>query len=256
MESANTHWIAVEPNTDNIEYSKTWPWPSRITTCATGLSKLGGPQTLYVTNVDSGSSLLEPVIPASMSRRVRNLDYFFPLQKRSIDTLTLSDVVADTMAGTPIFVKLDTQGTELSILRGSGDLISNRRIIGIELESSLLAQPVMRESGKFWQACEYMEGLGLELIQIKPIYGPSRFGVARPRGFTYLNECDCAFTVRPDIAADLPVDHRLALIAFYLSYELFEEALSWLLEDIAVAAYLEERGCPVTTLCSAIRAAL
>jgi FkbM family methyltransferase len=254
LESANIHWVAVEPNRENLAYINSWRWPSHVASCTTGLSKQGGTQTLYVTNVDSGSSLLEPVIPASMQRRVKNLDYFFPVQQRSIETLTLTDVVARQGGTAPVYVKLDTQGTELSILSGAEDLLRQRRIIGIEMEATLLAQPVMRGSGKFWEACQYLEGLGLELLVIHPIYGPSRRGAAKPRGLTFINECDAVFAIRQDIAAALPVEQRLSLLAFYLCNRLYEEGLELLAQDGAVKEYLVSRGCPVDSLVNAIEA--
>lgn len=253
LQSPQTRWLAVEPNEANIGYVEAWPYPSQVSKCTTGLSSKGGRQTLYVTNVDSGSSLLEPVIPASMARRMRNLDYFFPLRKQDIDTLTLADVLAGSPADAPVFVKLDTQGTELSILSGARALLESHRIVGIELEATLQAQPVMQGAGKFWEACQYLENLGFELLHVKPIYGPSRFGINPPRGLTFLNECDSVFAVRQDVAAGLSVECRIGLLAFYLSYQLFEEALCVLQEDAPVKAFLAARGCSVEPLAALIR---
>jgi FkbM family methyltransferase len=254
LQSARTHWIAVEPNQDNLGYTKSWAWPSRISCRTTGLSREGGRQTLYVTNVDSGSSLLEPVVSESMSRRMLHLDYLFPVRTREIETVTLAQVLDGVDPGAPSFVKLDTQGTELSILSGAEQLIRSRRIMGIELEATLLAQPVMRGSGRFWQACQYLEDLGLELLQVHPIYGPTRFGVQRPRGVTYLNECDAVFAVRADIARTLSTEQRTGLLVFYLCNRLFEEALMLLADDGAVSTYLSGRGCDLQSLNKAIKA--
>jgi FkbM family methyltransferase len=254
LESPRTQWIAVEPNEANIGYVRSWPWQCQVSTCTKGLSKTGGNQTLYITNVDSGSSLLEPKVPLSMSRRMRHLDYLFPMRTREIDTLTLAEAIGNRPVDVPMLVKLDTQGTELSILSGAEDLIKSRRIIGVELEATLLAQPVMQGAGKFWEVCRYLESLDFELVHIKPIYGPSRYGTRRPHAFTFLNECDAVFALRQDVAAELPVEHRTVLLAFYLSNRFFEESLSMLEEDQAVKAYLVERGCPVEKLTATIRA--
>ena len=253
LESPQTRWIAVEPNKANVGYIKTWAWQCQVSAVTTGLSQHGGPQTLYVTNVDSGSSLLEPVIAPGLSQRVQNLDYFFPLRTQQIDTLTLLQVLADAHVSAPVFVKLDTQGTELSILSGAQALLLNRRIVGVELESTLLAQPIMQGAGKFWQACEYLEGLGFELLHIKPIYGPSRFGSRNLRSHTYLNECDAVFAIRPDVAKGLAVEYRVALLGFYASNAFFEESLS-VLDDGEVKAYLKQRGCNIDKLATTLRA--
>jgi FkbM family methyltransferase len=243
-----TRWIAVEPNFVNAGYIRTWAWPSSATLCATGLSREGGKQILHVTNVDSGSSLLPPVIPASMAHRVRNHDYFFPVREVTIDTLTLADVLNDAPIDAPVFVKLDTQGTELSILQGADAELRSHRIAGIELESTLLAQPIMEGAGKFWQVCQYLEERGYELLHVKPIHGGSRFGKRSLKGLGFLNECDAAFALRRDVAMQLPTATRACLLAFYLSYRLFEEALSLLDDDTATAALLRERGCDVAAL--------
>lgn len=248
IQAPATHWIAVEPNAANADYIRTWAAPSSAILCPTGLSRAGGKQILYVTNIDSGSSLLPPVIPESMKHRVKNHDYFFPVRDMEIDTLTLVDVLRDSSPSAPVLVKLDTQGTELSILAGADVLLRARRIIGIELESTMLAQPIMQGSGKFWQVCQFLEEFGFELLHVNPIYTGSRFSKAKLKGLGYLNECDAAFALRRDVALQLSPGHRAALLTFYLSYRLFEEALSLLDDDPPLAALLRERGCDVAAL--------
>jgi FkbM family methyltransferase len=252
IRSPATRWIAVEPNFANADYVRTWPWRSTATLCPTGLSREGGKQKLHVTNVDSGSSLLPPVIPQSMMHRVRNHDYFFPVRELEIDTLTLMQVVDGVGGDAPVFVKLDTQGTELSILQGAEPLLRGHRIAGIELESTMLAQPIMQGSGKFWQVCQYLEDLGYELLHVKPIHGGSRFGKSSLKGLGFLNECDSAFALRRDVALQMPPGTRAGLLVFYLSYRLFEEALSLLDDDAGMAGLLRDLGCDIASLRSTI----
>jgi len=256
LQSPATSWVAVEPNAANLGYLDAWVWPCRVRACTIGLSRDGGEQTLYVTHVDTGSSLLPPHVPPSMQHRVTNLDYFFPVVERRIETATLVDVVRDEDGSAPVFVKLDTQGTELSILQGAHALLEGHRIAGIEMEATLLAQPLMRGSGRFWQACEYLEGLGYELLDVKPIRAVGRNG--RPaRGYrTYLNECDAVFALRPDVAAALPVQCRAGLLVFYVANLLYEEALSVLERDAQVATVLRERGCDIEALAALLRSAM
>ena len=248
LNAPRTQWMAVEPNEANIGYVKSWSWPCQVSACTTGLSREGGTQTLYVTNVDTGSSLLPPEIPPSMKHRVTNPDYFFPVIERRIDTLTLVQALAGLSATAPVFIKLDTQGTELSILHGAQALFDARRIVGIEMESTMLAQPVMKGSGKFWQACEYMEQQGFELLHVKPIHAPRRAGESRPQLHTFLNECDAVFALRSDVAAALAVEYRVSLLAFYLTNLFYEEALSLLERDAEVAGFLRGQGCSVDAL--------
>jgi FkbM family methyltransferase len=256
LNAPSTQWLAVEPNEANIGYVKSWSWPCQVAACTTGLSREGGTQTLYVTNVDTGSSLLPPEITPSMKHRVTNLGYFFPVTERRIETLTLVQALAGLSATAPVFVKLDTQGTELSILQGAQPLFDARRIVGIEMESTLLAQPVMKGSGKFWQACEYLEQQGLELLHIKPIAAVARSGRMRVGCNTYLNECDAVFALRQDVAAGLSVEHRTSLLAFYLTNLFYEEALSLLERDAEVAGSLRMQSCSVDALVATLKAAV
>ncbi|GAB3493409.1 hypothetical protein GCM10027399_13240 [Curvibacter fontanus] len=254
LNAPGTQWLAVEPNEANIAYVKSWAWPCQVSACTTGLSHEGGEQVLYVTNVDTGSSLLPPEITPSMKHRVTNLEYFFPVTERRIETLTLVQAMAGLSVTAPVFVKLDTQGTELSILQGAQTLFDAQRIVGIEMESTMLAQPVMKGSGKFWQACEYMEQQGFELLHVKPIHAPRRSGRSRPQLHTFLNECDAVFALRLDVAAALAVEYRVNLLAFYLTNLFYEEGLSLLERDAEVAGFLRTQGCGVDALVATLKA--
>ena len=256
LNAPRTQWLAVEPNVANIAYVQSWAWPCQVSVCTTGLSRAGGKQILHVTHVDTGSSLLPPEITPSMKHRVTNLGYFFPVTERRIETLTLVQALTKLSATAPVFVKLDTQGTELSILQGAQDLFDAGRIVGIEMESTMLAQPVMKGSGKFWQACEYMEQQGFELLHVKPIHAPRRSGKSRPQLYTFLNECDAVFALRSDLAAALAVEYRVCLLAFYLTNLFYEEALSLLERDAEVAGFLLGQGCSVDALLATLKSAV
>nr|WP_198984579.1 FkbM family methyltransferase [Herbaspirillum sp. ASV7] len=256
LNAPNTQWLAVEPNEANIGYVKSWIWPSQVSACTTGLSRDGGIQTLYVTNVDTGSSLLPPEITPSMQHRITDLDYFFPVTERRIETLTLAQAIDGLSANAPVFVKLDTQGTELSILQGAQHMFDNHRIVGIEMESTMLAQPLMKNSGKFWQASEYLEEQGFELLHIKPIAAVARSPKGRPHRNTFVNECDAVFALRRDVAAGLPVEFRTSLLAFYLTNLFYEEAVSFMEQDNDVTAFLSTQGCNVDALLATLRAAI
>lgn len=248
LNSPKTQWIAVEPNEANLAYVRSWSWACHVSTCTTGLSQRGGEQTLFVTHVDTGSSLLMPEIGPAMQHRITNLDYFFPLTERLIQTITLEQVQQQSPQDLPVFVKLDTQGTELSILEGAQNLFDARRIVGIEMESTLQAQPVMKGAGKFWQACAFLEERGFELLHVKPIHAVGRSGPWRARSVRYLNECDAVFALRQDVARGLPVPFRASLLAFYLTNALYEEGLCLLDGDAQLRAMLAAQAGPVDRL--------
>lgn len=256
LDAPETRWLAVEPNEKNIGYVHDWPYACKVRARTTGLSRYGGEQTLYITNVDSGSSLLPPVIPEGMRHRVRKLDYFFPVIERRIGTLTVLEAIDDLASGAPICIKLDTQGTELSILQGGQALFDQQLIVGIEMEATLLAEPLMLGSGKFWQACQYLEAQGMELLHLNLIPAVGRRGrIAKGRN-TYMSECDAVFAIRPDLAAGLPVGRRASLLAFYATNLFFEEALSLLQRDVELEALLSHRGCDTGHLRAILLASL
>jgi FkbM family methyltransferase len=249
LESPRTRWLAVEPNTQNTGYIQRWEWAANPSLCATGLSEFGGTQTLHVTNVDSGSSLLPPIIPDGMGHRAPDPSYFFPVTQRRIETLTLEAALAPFGETVPVVVKLDTQGTELSILRGAEASFERRRFVGIELESTLLAQPLMQGAGKFWEACAFLEHRGFELLELNPIHRPPTSGGAhRPGQKTSLNECDAVFTLRRDVARGLPVDHRMVLLGIYVTYGYYEEGESLLDDDHELAAALGDSAAMLKRL--------
>ena len=224
--SKNTFWVAVEPNRQNLFYLKDWHYPSKFISVEMGLSERGGKQILYVTNIDSGSSLYEPVIEKNMKHRIPSLDYFFPLKEVQIDTLTINDVIKNLNSSTnPITIKIDTQGTEFSILRALEETVIKTRLICVELESTLLATPLMKGSSHFFEIQEFFHRYGFELVFFKPIPLLSPESNNELQGSTILNECDAVFLLRSDEIRKRDIDFQLSMVGCYISYTLYGEAL-------------------------------
>ena len=74
-----------------------------------------------------------------------------------------------------IFLKLDIQGAEFSILKSAIELIENGKILGIETECTLLSDPIMKGSGKCWQIYEFLEKNKFECLEINPFYAGSTY---------------------------------------------------------------------------------
>jgi FkbM family methyltransferase len=224
--SENAFWVAVEPNIQNLFYINHWNSSSKVILVETGLSEKGGKQILFVTNIDSGSSLNEPVLEKNMEHRIPSLDYFFPLKKVEIDTLTINDIVRKLISSTdPIIIKIDTQGTEFSILRAMDENIIKTRLICVELESTLLATPVMKGSSHFFEIQEFFQFYGFELVYFKPIQLLSPKSKKQLQGLTILNECDAVFLLRSDEIRNRDTDFQLSMVGCYISYALYGEAL-------------------------------
>jgi FkbM family methyltransferase len=84
-----------------------------------GLSRNGGPATLYVLNQPTGSSLL----PVDMQSPDVHPDdsYIFPIKEISITTESLQAALKDEQVQQVDMIKLDIQGAELDVMMGMGD---------------------------------------------------------------------------------------------------------------------------------------
>ena len=172
--SSETHWIAIEPDRSSMDYLYSWDWACKLSYEEIGLSKDGGLQTLYETNSKTGSSLLKPSIPDSMKiRKLGRESYYFPYEEKKIETKKLTDLLDKYGAKENIFLKLDIQGAELSILKSAIELFDKGCVLGIETECSLLAEPIMQGSGKCWQIYEFLEAYKFECLEINPYYSGS-----------------------------------------------------------------------------------
>ena len=252
--SSNSNWVAVEPNEKNLKYLKQWPWNAKSRAVVMGLSEPGGRQTLHLTNVDSGSSLLEPVIPPSMKHRLGEAgeSYFFPVTKVDIETRTLHSVITE-MGDFPTVVKLDTQGSELSILKSAVNESTTAGIVGIEIECSLLSDPLYKDSPRLWDVALYLEKFGFELIglDVFPRRSTSKKISSSPN--LLVNECDAIFARRRDFIIKDSIESRAALLAFYVTNNYYQESLLCLQGDAPLCEYLEGRGLGVAKLLTTLR---
>jgi FkbM family methyltransferase len=222
--SRQTRWFSIDPNSRNLDYLKKWQWNAQVFPIDEALGQFSQVNTLYVTNIDSGSSLLKPNINLNMKHRV-NEDYFFPMREVNIHTNTLESIFKQYQISQPTLIKLDTQGTEFDILKGLPDSLIQQRVICIELEISLLAQSVHVGCAKFYEVQQKLEEMGFEIVSIKPISLNSP-KVSHSLFSKYpVNECDAVFILRPDIISDRPLEYRLGVLGCYIAYEFYGEAL-------------------------------
>lgn len=240
LRAPRCHWLLVDPNVESLGYVDHWGHPSTAEALCAGIAPTSGTYTLYETAVDTGSSLLKPALSTSMARRYgpAGQSYFFPVHESSVECVSLAEVLGRFPADMPVAVKLDTQGTELSILESVMSALRTR-IVLVESEATLLAEPVYRDSGRYWEMQSLLEGVGYELAHMDVIYRRPSRGARHASQMPH--ECDAAFTLRPDVAASLSAAHRLCLLAAYIDYRLADEALL-LLEDRDVLTVLGSDG--------------
>ena len=123
------------------------------------LNSSDGVFDLNVTRHQTNTSLLEPNIELikQLSLDVRDFDI---IRKVPLRCQTLDRVCADHGI-VPHVVKLDTQGTELDILKG-GEACLRRSIFALEAEVEFL--PLYNNQALFTDVHEYVSGLGFQLM--------------------------------------------------------------------------------------------
>jgi FkbM family methyltransferase len=123
------------------------------------LNSSDGVFDLNVTRHQTNTSLLEPNIELikQLSLDVRDFDI---IRKVPLRCQTLDRVCADHGI-VPHVVKLDTQGTELDILKG-GEACLRRSIFAVEAEVEFL--PLYKNQALFTDVHEYVSGLGFQLM--------------------------------------------------------------------------------------------
>ena len=118
------------------------------------------------------SSLYEPNY--SFLKRFPDVDRFTVEKKEIIKTTTLDTLYEKKIIKNLDFIKIDTQGSELDILRG-GVKILNEKILGVQIEVEFkplyTSQPLFAEVDRFIR-----DHLGLVLFDIKKVYWKYKYG--------------------------------------------------------------------------------
>lgn len=114
---------------------------------------------LNVTRSQTGTSLLEPNLEFIKHVNIPLSDFDVlrkvPLRCRTLDSLCAEHGLA------PHVIKLDTQGTELDILKG-GEKCLRHSIFAVEVEVEFL--PFYKDQPLFTNVHEYLSGLGFQLM--------------------------------------------------------------------------------------------
>jgi FkbM family methyltransferase len=164
------HWLpfielmtvdAFEPNKEACEKQRKKS-SKRINWHDYGLAKETGTHILYVPKRTTGASLYEP--NTKLQERFGDVNYWGQIQKMPISCLSFDDFLRRNSQSSPELIKLDTQGTELDILRGlTQQQLSGVLAVEIEVEflDFYLGQPLFSDVNQF------MEKNGFELIDLR-----------------------------------------------------------------------------------------
>jgi FkbM family methyltransferase len=127
------------------------------------LSGQGGPRTLYVSNAPTGTSLLPPK-RGGLADYPEN-SYLYPMREEVIQTTTLDETLPAVGMKLIHGIKLDTQGTEIEIMRGMGPELS-RSLLLVEVEIGVV-EHYATPSASLEEAIPFMRSLGLELFDLR-----------------------------------------------------------------------------------------
>lgn len=152
--------IMVEADPD--EAGKLQQNDRHSTIVATALGEQAGTATLYVTSEPGCSSLLRPTAEA---QALPSIGYRLGIVRTIELALSRADAVFQRDGlPPPDFLKLDTQGTEMSILKGFGALLD--KVIGIEIECEF--QRLYEDQPLITDVVAFLQARGFALVALRP----------------------------------------------------------------------------------------
>jgi FkbM family methyltransferase len=223
LNSKNTIWVASDPNASNLNYLKKWICKSKLIVKKCALSKNGGTLNFYETNQITGSSLKEINISKNVAHRIEK-NYFYPIKAKKIITKSIKKLLDEQtkFKNIPIFVKIDTQGYVLELIQGMENYFQKKQICGLEVESSLLSDPIYKKGSKFFEITSFLEKKDFELLRLDVHYFKKN---QLSKNFT-VNECDSVFSLKQSIINKKNLDYKISMLQFYASYNLYDEIKS------------------------------
>ena len=141
---------AFEPRSDSVaelQESQLDIVQPRLKLHGTALARTTGRHRLYVTRTPQASSLRKPIPASFLVKRWRQDNGFEIAQELEVDCITLGQFAQEQKLTGIDLLKLDTQGTELDILRGGGEFLHKISVIKSEVEFVQLyeGQPLFDE---------------------------------------------------------------------------------------------------------------
>lgn len=217
-----SRFVLFDPVGTNLAYASKLP-PEKVRVVPTALSKDGGAAEFFLAHVDSGSSLFPP--HPWPSRPPLNHDYFFPLKVIDIETKTMGACLDEHGIEAVDAIKLDTQGSELDIVKGL-DPARLARVLLVEMEVSMDSHPTQLGSAKLPEVIAFFESHGFRYINTRIARRSLKATGCEDNGATIAaqHEADVLFVKdimnmeHPDTASFLKTLRRLLtlLCAYYM----------------------------------------
>lgn len=157
-----------------------------------GLAGTPGKRTLYITQEPACSSLLQP--DPELTENYPALQCARHVSSVEVETTTLDHWALREKVSAVDYIKVDTQGTELEILRGGVNTLRNVRCLEVEVEFNpiYIGQPVFSDIDMFlreqdfvlWKLTNHVHysrnGAPVELLGEDAVYYDDRQRVAHP----------------------------------------------------------------------------
>lgn len=227
---------------DIMKSEKKW---KDVTVIADAIHSTARRVTLHITEEEGLSSLLEPDIEMLSQFYVQDKGKKYSLEnwevKDHVDVPALSlDAAAEKYRFSDIsLLKVDTQGTELDILK-SGIHVVLPSVVGVYIEAEFL--PLYKHQALFGNVHDFLQSNGFRLVDLKrsclrrsftnrPIYSKRELTWAHA---LYLREANAD-------ASSLTVLQKIKIACVAAHFEFFDYAL-WLLRDSEVLSFLRRQG--------------
>jgi FkbM family methyltransferase len=186
------------------------------------LSKFTGRSNLYVTSDPNCSSILEPN-PNEMWQdfyfpEKTDYDFFEALQIKRVDSVqvtTLDKILSTNIeVPAPDFLSIDTQGSELDILKGSKNALDS--IVGVQVEVEFIE--LYKEQPFFTDIHDYLLNMGFQFMDIDFKRGSKVNLEISLRGKRPIIYGDALFLKRPELCSN---QSKLAFAALSFGYTEF-----------------------------------
>ena len=146
-------FASLQDRANKDDYWEARPW---------GLGAEDTKAEMYVTRDDKCSSVLLP-----LDRQTRAYGGSTPSGRASVIIKALDDIFFDTVAaGDQPFLKIDTQGYEMHVLRGAKQSLDS--IKGMQLELSLVE--LYEGSASYLELLRLAEANGFMLVGLEPVF--------------------------------------------------------------------------------------
>jgi FkbM family methyltransferase len=120
-----------------------------------------GRRTMYLTRKPQTSSLYRPQM--DVRRRFTDPERADILDEMEMDCTTIDAALAEVGIAGPDFIKIDTQGTELDVLRGADRALTSA--LGLEIEVEFL--PLYHGAALFRDVDAHVSRFGFELYDLR-----------------------------------------------------------------------------------------